>query len=192
MTEICFRCKSKSTDEFRTITVELKTGEAWCDCDSFTIICSHIDATLVAGERHMVPPEDRQIADQAMAATSGKIQIPSDWKGSWRKRSVWRGLAAPRPSRDVNALTKEFGTDYYARPKVCFTGTGPISRKDLLQVAREAGWQAVDEYQVGLKVLVAEDPTRNTNKLKQARKHAVPILSYEEWANLNSQGEMSS
>ncbi|WP_457812172.1 hypothetical protein [Sinorhizobium meliloti] len=43
---------------------------------------------------------------------------------------------------------------------------------------------------IGLKVLVAEDPARDTSKLRTARKRAIPVISYEEWATLTLEGEM--
>lgn len=188
MTVIRFKCKAKTSEEFRVISVDDR-GTVSCDCESFIgVFCSHVDATLIAGERFMVPEQDRSLADKAMSLAVGRVAIPSDWRGAWRKNNVWRGLAPPRGPRQSTDLKDEFGGDYYSRPKVCFTGNGPVGRKELLQAARETGWQAVDDFQSGIKVLVAEDPTKNTNKLKQARKLGVPILSYDEWTRLNSDG----
>ena len=189
MAAIKFRCRAKTDDAFRVITVDPGLKAASCDCDGFDgFFCAHIDATLLAGERFMVPDEDRNLADRAMAIVLGRIPIPFDWKASWRKNNVWRGLSAPRGPRQRADMKDAFGDDYYSRPKVCFTGTGPCSRKDLLQQARDAGWQAVEKFQSEIKLLVAEDPTRNTSKLMQARKLAIPVLSYEEWSELSADG----
>lgn len=138
----------------------------------------------------MVPAEDHAAADRAMKAIAEMVVVPANWKGSWRQNMAWRGLNSPRKYVTIDH-TAEHGDDYYERPKVCFTGTGPLPRKELLNLARLSGWQAVDEPQQGLKVLVAEDPTQNTNKLKVARKRGIPIISYEEWSTLTADGEIS-
>jgi len=189
---LSFRCKSKTEDEFRVIKVDPIRRTVICDCNGFDgTICSHIDATLLAGERFMVPEADHTTADRASKLVAGSIVVPNDWRGAWRKNNVWRGLSVPRGPRQTVDMTEEFGDDYYSRPKVCFTGTGPRARRQLLEEARLAGWQAVDDFQSGIKVLVAEDPTKNSNKLKKARQFAVPILSYEEWDTLHVDGSFA-
>ena len=194
MTEIRYRCKAKTGNAFRTITVDTKRLIASCDCQGFSdsarSFCSHIDATLIAGERHMIPEDDHNLANQAMSILIGQLSPPENWKSSWRANNVWRGLSLPRKPRprQVKNMKDQFGSNYYSLPKVCFTGKGPISRKLLIQAARESGWQAVDSFQSGIKVLVAEDPTKNTAKLNKAREFSTPILSYDEWETLNLDG----
>ncbi|MCP9308684.1 SWIM zinc finger family protein [Zymomonas mobilis] len=91
-----------------------------CNCLGFldSGFCSHIDATLLAGERFMVPPEDWEIADYVMDKMEDRISTPSTWKASWKKNLVWRGLEFPeRPFatrferaylEDIIPLTVEF------------------------------------------------------------------------------------
>lgn len=187
-----FRCKSKTDDGYRIVKVDPSRRRASCDCGGFDgTICSHIDATLIAGERFMIPDEDRDIADKSMKVLSGHLFAPPWWSAAWRKNNVWRGLATPRGPRQTAAMTDEYGDDYYLRPKVCFTGTGPRGRKQLLEEARRTGWQAVDDFQADIAVLVAEDPTRQTNKLKKARQDGVPIVSYDEWDALQADGSFA-
>lgn len=192
MTVIKFWCQAKTEDAHREIKVDTVGLVATCSCKLHQPghFCAHLDATLIAGERHMVPQDDHAKADKAMVAMAGNIAAPLGWKAAWRNNMSWRGLSKPRIPRLLVDHSLEHGDDYYERPKICFTGTGPIKRKDLLEQARVAGWQAVDDVQRGLRVLVAEDPTRDVSKLQKARKQAIPIISYEEWATLTLEGEM--
>ncbi len=185
------RCQAKTEDTHREIKVDTEKLIATCSCNVHNIglFCAHIDAVLIAGERFMVPVEDHSNADKAMRAIIGHITPPSDWKGSWRSSMRWRGLSKP-VDRIVIDHSIAHGEDYYDRPKICFTGTGPLKRKDLLEHARKAGWQAVDDIVIGLKVLVAEDPTLDNNKLRGARKKAIPIISYDEFMLLTAEGEL--
>lgn len=182
-TMLSFTCRAKTQGQIRTITVFPAQCTAICDCDGFDgEICSHIDATLIAGERFMVPEEDRGIADQAMQVVSGYLSVPHYWRASWRRNRVWRGLSKPR--RSSEDMRKQFGDDYYSRPKMCFTGSGPRRRNDLAAEAREQGWQVVNKPQKGIQLVVAEDPSGNSQKLKLAKQNAIPILSYEEWEDI--------
>jgi hypothetical protein len=191
MALIIIRCQAKTEDGFREIKVDIKGLTATCSCNGHVAgaFCAHVDAILVFGERYMVPLDDRIKADKAMQAMLGHIKAPAEWKGSWRSKMVWRGLRQPgdRVYFDHSAV---HGDGYYDRPKICFTGNGPMKRAELLEHARTAGWQAVDNIVEGLKVLVAEDPTLDNNKLRGARKKAIPIISYDEYMTLTAEGEL--
>src|SRR5665213_1716164 len=101
----------------RWLTVEPATGHVTCDCDGFDgVICSHVDAVLIAGERAMIRPEDVEAADAAMLALAGKLITPPHWKGSWRQNKHWRGLSRATPHRRVGSS---------GLPVVCFTGGAP-------------------------------------------------------------------
>lgn len=179
-----FRCRSKTEpDLLHTITIQAKSAS--CSCDGFDgIICSHIDATLIAGERAMVPQEDWAVADQAMSAVAGRIVIPPAWKASWRKLLWWRGLS---PSRIITIRTGLTGN-----PIVCFTGKIPKPRSEIFEDAVARGWEPVDRPHSQTCVLVAADVEGNSIKLQSAREHGIPILSYEEWQTLTTDGELNT
>ncbi|MDM9624573.1 hypothetical protein QTL95_01610 [Rhizobium sp. S152] len=189
MTKITIRCQAKTEDAFRQIVILTEERAVTCSCNNHTIglFCAHIDAVVLAGERHMVPTDDRANADKAMSIMAGHLVPPTGWKGSWRSQMAWRGLSKPR-----NVINHKdfYGDDYNDRPSICFTGQGPIPRPELLEQARELGWRAVDTVVRGLKVLVAEDPTLNTTKLRDARKKGIPIISYGEYQLLTAEGEL--
>ena len=149
------------------------------------MICSHIDATLIAGERAMVPVEDRDAADRAMRAVAGHIVVPEGWKASWRWNYGWRGL----PTRKIGERSYR-AVGLSGRPIVCFTGAMPRPRKELLREAEAAGWEAVDRPHPSITVLVAADPSGGSNKLQFAREHRIPILTFADWASLNADGEL--
>ncbi|MDP3689562.1 hypothetical protein [Bradyrhizobium sp.] len=183
--QISFRCTAKTDpDEFRTISVAWPNFELSCDCDGFNgVICSHIDATLVAGERAMVPEEDWDLADQAMVSVQDLILVPPDWRGAWRQDLVWRGFTSVR--RGPRRIVGEDG-----KPVVCFTGAMPRPRKSLIAEAEAAGWDAVDNPHSKLDVLVAADPNGKSAKLAFARKNGIPVLTFSEWGSLTIDGEI--
>ena len=182
MRNISFRCAAKTDDdEFRIVSVIWPGPQISCDCDGFNHhYCSHIDATLVAGERAMVPRADWPAADEAMIDVSGFVMVPPDWRASWRKNMAWRGLVLrSKPRR----------TGLTGKPLVCFTGAMPRPRKLLCKEAVAAGWETVDAPHSKIDVLVATDPTGSSAKLKFAREHGIPILVFDEWTSLTIDGE---
>lgn len=185
---ISFRCASKTDrGSFYVVAVERSDPPtASCDCPGYDgAICSHIDATLIAGERAMVPEEDRPKADEAMRVVSGRIRVPGYWKASWRWNYAWRGL----PTRQYGAR-KVPAVGLSGKPIVCFTGAMPSPRKQLLSEAEKAGWETVDRPHPSITVLVAADPNGGSNKLQFAREHAIPVLTFEDWTNLTVDGEL--
>src|SRR3546814_15341481 len=65
-----YHCASRSDrQDLHTITVENMT--VLCSCVG-TEWCSHIDATLKHGERHMVPFEEWDIAEDRKSVDAGK------------------------------------------------------------------------------------------------------------------------
>lgn len=181
---ISFRCLAKTEPgAFRTVTVIWPGPKTLCSCGGFGgAICSHIDATLVAGERAMVPPADRDAADRAMRAVAGSIIIPATWKASWRKNYAWRGL----PARNNKSRVGLSG-----QPVVCFTGAMPKPRKELLREAEASGWETVNRTHSKISVLVAADPDGESAKLCYAREKGIPILTFADWAALTTDGELT-
>lgn len=185
---ISFRVASKSEPgSFHVVSVRWPGPVAICQCGGFNgSICSHIDATLIAGERFMVPEEDRARADNAMKVMAGQIAVPETWKASWRWNYEWRGLPTRKIGRERRAAVGLSG-----KPIVCFTGSMPRARKELLlQEAEAAGWETVDRPHPSITVLVAADPNGGSNKLQFARECAIPILNFEDWNSITVEGEI--
>lgn len=187
MKSISFQVASKSeAGFFHTVTVEWPGPTSSCECGGFDgTICSHIDATLVAGERFMVPKADRARTDEAMKAIAGRINIPETWKASWRRNYEWRGL----PTRSIGRH-KRPAVGLSGKPIVCFTGAMPRPRKELFQEAEATGWETVDRPHPSITVLVAADPNGRSNKLQFARECGIPILSFEDWNSITVEGEI--
>lgn len=168
-------------EEFRTITVSDDGSEVSCNCGGFDgYICSHIDAVLIAQERAMLHPDDLSFAEQAIKVTSGRLKIPSHWKGAWRRNLTWRGLSrygtVARKARDKT------------KPLVCFTGRLHKERAELAQQAEANGWETIDSPSPFTTVLVAADPLGKSAKLLAARKNGTPIITGDEWAMLMEDG----
>lgn len=187
MQSISFRVASKSEPGlFHTVTVQWPGPTAVCECGGFDgTICSHIDATLVAGERAMVPEEDRAWADEAMKAMTGLIVVPKTWKASWRWNYGWRGL----PTRKIGGHRRP-AVGLSGKPIVCFTGAMPRPRPELLQEAEAEGWETVDRPHPSITVLVAAEPNGGSNKLQFARECGIPILTFEDWNSITAEGEI--
>lgn len=172
--------KSDPSDH-RTIQVAQDGSAVSCDCAGFDgSICSHIDAVLIAAERAMVFEADRAAADRACAIVSGRITVPSTWKGSWRRETRWRGLIGlrqrRRPDRDST------------KPLVCFTGALEHPRAELIKAAKEAGWETINTPSPYTDVLVAADPCGNSAKLRAARANNTPIVSPDQWREIMLDG----
>lgn len=182
---ISFRCAAKTEPgAFRTIVVFWPGPKAACNCAGFNgAICSHIDATLLAGERAMVPAADRDAAGRAMQAITGLITVPPDWKASWRKDYAWRGLPTRTHRQPRIGLS--------GRPIVCFTGSMPKPRGQLLRDADTSGWETVDRPHSKIRILVAADPNGPSAKLSYAREKGIPILTLAEWTSLTTDGELA-
>lgn len=183
--EICFRVKAKTgLEAWRIVTVSGEGDVIHCDCAGFDgLICSHIDAVLVAGERAMVASDDLEAADKAAMLTAGKIVLPETWRGSWRRKLDWRGIS------HVERRKRSYVRDS-SKPLVCFTGNCGRPRTDLTSEAKANGWEVVNRPSAHLDVLVAADPTGKSAKLQVARTHAIPIVDIEIWASLMLDGEI--
>jgi hypothetical protein len=182
---VTIRVSAKTAaDEYRIITVADDGSTFGCDCGGFSgLICSHIDAVLVAQERAMVHPDDWLAADSAVVLIGASIVLPDDWKGAWRKNLRWRGLSSRGSVRRRRDSSK---------PVVCFTGTLDRPRSALLAEAVERGWETIDSASPNIDVLVAADPLGNSGKLKAARRNGTPIVTREEWSILMTDGVLPS
>ena len=135
---ISFDCASMSIAG-HFYCIELDGNEVRCDCGGYALRwCSHIEATLVHGERAMVRPEHRERVEIIRnAAAELRFAAPPEWKSAWRKLLKWRGLGSGRVF--VPSTVGQSG-----RPVVCFTGAMPRPRKELAAEAEAAGWEVID------------------------------------------------
>jgi hypothetical protein len=166
--------------ELRQLNISDDGVTVVCDCFGFTDgFCSHIDAVLLAGEREMVVEDDHELADQAMMILIGRIVAPDGWKASWRSNLRWRGLSKSGARRQ---RSRDNGK--------CFTGGK--NRTEWMTSAQQGGWETIDSPSRFTDVLVAADPTGVSRKLVYARQHGTPIVSYDEWRVLMTDGVLPS
>lgn len=177
MKDIVFRCRSISeAGEYHHILVPV-SGHVTCTCRGESW-CSHIEATLVSGERAMVPPEDRLEADQAQVLAKGRIAPPEGWKSNWREHRRWRGLPV-RESRAMGILRQ-------GRPVVSIHGRG-TKRATAARIARENGWEVVAYPTKGVIVHVSDRDGED-----QRRRHAedlgIIVLGHQQWPAIAPMG----
>jgi len=150
-------------------------GHVMCSCAGVDW-CSHIDATLVAGERAMVATEDRETANLAQIAAKGRIGAPEGWQAHWRGKRRWRGLPPARiTSRDMSMAT---GT-----PMVSVEGLGN-ARRDIVALSAAAGWMVVARPVTGCLFHIAPDADRDSAASEAARRAGIPIATYAEWSGM--------
>jgi len=71
-----------------------------------------------------------------------------------------------------NMMNKEF---------VCMTGTGPLTRKELIKIIESKGYTFVDSVTKDTNILICEDVNGTSSKLVKARKNGIKLVSYEEF-----------
>lgn len=153
-------------------------GHVVCSCAGVNW-CSHIDATLVAGERAMVPPEEWAEANRAQISAKGRIGPPKDWQATWRTNRRWRGL----PPARITMLDRSRAE---GRPMMSLEGRG--SARALIQrISEEAGWMIADNPVKGCLFHVAPASDSGSRAAEAARASGVPIATYEEWAGIADQ-----
>ena len=139
-----------------------------------------------------IHPDDRVAVKQTWERTRWVLlagrRLP---KSGWDRDLRWLGYPEPEPKGGVLWLRWKYGGDYDDRPKVCFTGDGEKPRDEYLREARERGWRAVDNWQPGIKVMVAGDANSNASKPSKARAAGVPIVSYADWERLSPDGAIT-
>lgn len=174
MKTLVFRCSSMSSADYHYIEIPEK-GPVICTCKGESW-CSHIEATLVAGERAMVHPEDRTIADKAQVMAKGRIGPPENWKSNWRSNKKWRGIKI-RPSKAMQFLNS-------GMPVVCFDESSKT--KECLRIASDNGWSVVSRPTKGVIIHVSNDIETDTSK--QAAGRGITIVTTEQWESVASIG----
>ncbi len=67
---------------------------------------------------------------------------------------------------------------------ICFTGKGFTGRKELTELAEDAGYEVVSSVTKSLGTLVCEDPGKGSSKLKKAASYGVSVISYNEFQGM--------
>ncbi len=68
-----------------------------------------------------------------------------------------------------------------SKGKVCMTGKGPKSRKDLITDIENRGFEFSDTVTSDTEILICEDPEGISSKLEKARKSGIKIMSYSDF-----------
>lgn len=171
--DIVFRCAGRK-DRRAMHVISVSNRGVTCSCHGVDW-CSHIDATLVAGERHMVPEEDRPAADRARRRMKGRIGPPPGWLATWRDDRVWRGLAPPRSGERERMA-------WDGRPTVCFIGPGPSGNRDeYVDHAASLGWRVLERPTAYTTLVVSSDPAATTARARDARDLNLPTIDPDQW-----------
>jgi hypothetical protein len=170
---ITFRCRGRSDrTEMHVVSVEGRRAE--CSCQGVDW-CSHIDATLLAGERYMVPREDRRMADKAQRSLHGILRAPEGWQASWRDDRVWRGLAPPR-SGELERIRWD------GRPTICFLGSGEDGpRSEYVEQASSLGWRVIETATPLTTLVVSNGVGLESKRGEAASALDLPLLDYGQW-----------
>ncbi|MBS7671551.1 hypothetical protein [Croceicoccus gelatinilyticus] len=164
-------------DDFHYIEVP-DAGYITCSCQGVDW-CSHIEATLVFGERAMVPEEDHPIANRAMVKAKGRLERPKHWKADWLSKRRWRGLPVKEPK--AIAMLKS------GVPVVSFEGRGR-KRQEAKDLATEHGWRDVSIPTRGVLVHVS-DAMHGDPRLEKAKELGIMTVTYAQWPMIASIGD---
>jgi DNA ligase (NAD+) len=110
-----------------------------------------------------------------------------DQVGPERAAALWQELHHNHESLDellqcVTVIESLHGKDDSPRKTICFTGKMPEKRSFYEQLAKQAGYEAVDSVNSSLNLLVAADPLEgNSSRLKKAAKLSIPVVGLDEW-----------
>lgn len=163
-----------SEDAWHVVMVPVQ-GHVICSCAGVNW-CSHIDATLVAGERVMVAHDERGEANRAQIAARGRIGPPEGWQAHWRSNRRWRGLPPLRPTIADRSI--ETGC-----PAMSLEGRGRL-RTEIAELSEAAGWLINDRPTRGCLFHVASACDLETPASEAARAAGIPISGYDEWRTL--------
>ena len=102
-----------------------------------------------------------------------------DGIGPERANAVVAELAAQSDFLDelLTAVTLIASVASGDAPTICFTGKMPEKRSYYEKIAEKIGYRCVDDATSTLRLLVADDPSGNSTKLRNARKYGTKILS---------------
>lgn len=174
---VVFRCSSMSEPGVHHYISVPLDGNVECSCNGVGW-CSHIDATLVAGERHMVPPDDWRAANLATVIARGRIGPTEDWKATWRENRRWRGLPTVRSAAALRALQ-------HRKPLVAFAGKG-ARRTNLEYMSTEHGWEVTGTLVEGCAYLVVPDAEAQGGSVDTAMRRGVPVVTYDDWEAISA------
>lgn len=172
-----YRVRSMTEDVWHVILVP-EDGHVICSCAGVNW-CSHIDATLIAGERAMVPEEERGEANRAQIAARGRLQAPEGWQAHWRSNRKWRGLPPAR-------ITMVHRSRKTGKPVMSIEGRGN-ERRRIAEMSQESGWLISPRPVAGCLFHIAPNIEEDSSSKERARQMGIPIASYSEWDGLAAQ-----
>ena len=164
-----FRCRSMTEEVFYHVEVPHQ-GHITCSCQG-TNWCSHIEATLIYGERAMVHPADIQNANRAQALAKGRLDRPRWWKANWKSNRRWRGLPVREP-KALNLLRRGV-------PVVSMEVRG-LKRTRAEELARNNGWETVYAPTKGVLIHVS-DAANDDPRCQRARELDIPTVTHDHW-----------
>lgn len=68
-----------------------------------------------------------------------------------------------------------------SKGQVCMTGKGPLSRKEMISIIEDKGWEFSSSITKSVNILLCEDPEGSSSKLVKARKLGIKLMSYSEF-----------
>jgi DNA ligase (NAD+) len=81
--------------------------------------------------------------------------------------------------REILDITEK--SEVLSRGRVAMTGKGPMARKELISAIAAAGYEFAETVTSDTAILLCEDPSSGSSKLKKAEKLGVKVVSYEEF-----------
>jgi DNA ligase (NAD+) len=72
-----------------------------------------------------------------------------------------------------------------SKGEICMTGKGPMGRKELAALAEEKGYTLGSSVTKTTVLLVCDDPEGTSSKLQKARNNGIPLVSYEDFIEMN-------
>ncbi len=70
-------------------------------------------------------------------------------------------------------------------PKICFSGKMPLPRSHYEDIARKHGLEPVDSVTSDISILVLQDTSSSSSKVKKAAKLGIRIIQLDEWLESN-------
>lgn len=156
------------------------------------------NAKIILGEHHIytiealmgLTPVQIELSGASQARTIGRSQAEQIYaslrtpriQGILQKASAWLELPASK-ERAIEAQAQLQETKLAISiegKKVCFTGTAPISRKDLTSLLEAQGAIVQSSVNKETEILFIADPNSTSSKATSARKNGTQILAYSE------------
>jgi DNA ligase (NAD+) len=99
---------------------------------------------------------------------------------------AWRDDRENREFLDelLEVLEIEETSPVTEKREICFTGSGPLNRKELIRIAEDKGFTVGSSVTKSTEILVCEDPGGSSSKLQKAREQNINLISYADFMAL--------